>query len=221
MQNCPNVLDHGTCSVQRCPLLHNILNCEPCGRIFKSRHAFDQHMKSGVHKRRVAGQGVVLSCPLCLINVDNGRKGWEFHLRTRRHHSALQRAGLTETDAVEPQEGLSQGHIQYCNVCRTSVMLNTWQLHVRTSKHLSREAFVRYKSVLGEAEKDKNGIVIGDNVDFGYVDPQSPHFQQDRHRAVEIRSTELSCRSTLLKATLATSQGSSRIKSAYVSLHGL
>lgn len=215
MQNCPNVLAHGTCSDQACPFLHNIVNCEPCGLIFDSHHNYQQHIKSNRHIRRLAGQGVTVSCPICSINVYNGQKGWAFHIMTRKHKAALGQAGVKE-DAVGPQEGLTRGNIRHCDVCHVSVPLHAWSSHVQGPKHRSREAYAKYESVLGEAAKDKNGLIVEGDLDFGYVDPHSPSLQTDRRRIVEIKSSQALCHSTLLQVNLATSQGMSRITSAYV-----
>ncbi|PPQ74162.1 hypothetical protein CVT26_006766 [Gymnopilus dilepis] len=166
------------------------------------------------HLSRIKGQGITLSCPLCLINVQNGQEGWTMHSKSRKHALALQQAGVAE-GTVEPQEGLTRGNIKHCDICRVSVPIRAWQRHEKGSKHRAREAFTKYKSVLAEVEKDKNGIVVGDGLDFGYVDPQSPTLQNDRRRVIEIKSAQPFCKSILLKATLATSLGATPQRPAF------
>ncbi|KAF8895854.1 RNA helicase [Gymnopilus junonius] len=123
-------------------------------------------------------------------------------------------AGVKE-DAIEPQEGLTRGNVKHCDICHVSVPLDAWPSHAQGPKHRSRETYAKYKSVLGETEKDKNGLVVLGDLDLGYVDPHSASLQSDRRRIVEIKSSQVLCHSTLLQVNLAASQGASRIASAF------
>ncbi|KAF8954804.1 P-loop containing nucleoside triphosphate hydrolase protein [Flammula alnicola] len=65
---------------------------------------------------------------------------------------------------------------------------------------------------MGEAEKDKNGLVIEGTFDFGFVDPLNI---QDRARTATIKTSQPFSNSTLLDIKLASSQGTRRMESAF------
>jgi helicase MOV-10 len=45
-----------------------------------------------------------------------------------------------------------------------------WTAHVAGARHRNKEVFFVFRSALDEAEKDKHGITISTNTDFGFVE---------------------------------------------------
>ena len=212
MPNCQNVLENGTCSVPNCPSQHNITVCEPCGRVFNNVHGFKQHVLGRRH-RIDSSNGGVLSCPLCDVNVFGSARGWNNHLETRSHQS---RATAQGVDDVEPEPGRSKGAVRYCDFCQVIVNRRHWENHINTLKHQSKVKYARYRAAIEDSQKDKNGVTINGDFDFGFVPPHDA--AAGRMVSATITTTQPISHSVLLSIRLASSQGLASSRSAYVLL---
>ena len=61
---------------------------------------------------------------------------------------------------------------EFCELCQFPILNNKWDQHQRTKRHLTKQRFFAFKSLLEEAEKDKHGISVSDSegIDFGIVE---------------------------------------------------
>ena len=210
MPNCQNVLENGTCSVSNCPSEHNITVCEPCGRVFKNLHGFKQHVLGKRH-RIDSSNGGVLSCPLCDVNVF-GSMGWQHHLKTKSHNSKAT-AGVE----VEPEPGRTKGQVRYCEFCGTIVLCVHWENHINTPRHTSKVGFARYRAAIEDSEKDKNGVSINGDFDFGFIPPDGGGGDDAGKKvSATIETTQPVSHSVLLSIRLASSQGLGARRSACV-----
>jgi len=211
MPNCQNVLENGTCSVSNCTSEHNITVCEPCGRVFNNVHGFKQHVLGKRH-RIDSSNGGVLSCPLCDVNIF-GSIGWQNHLKTKSHRSKATARGIVD---VEPEPGRTKGGVRYCEFCGTVVLHRHWENHINTSRHKSKVNFARYRAAIEDSEKDKNGVSINGDFDFGFV---PPHDAAGKKMAATISTMHPISHSVLLSVRLASSQGLTSKRSACVPLY--
>lgn len=83
---------------------------------------------------------------------------------------------------------------------------------MKTKKHKSKENYVRYRSAVDNAEKDKNGISIVGKFDFGFIDPEIA--KAGKKVLASITATQPVCHSTLAKIQLASSFGSNAKQAA-------
>ncbi|KAG5351366.1 hypothetical protein C0989_006827 [Termitomyces sp. Mn162] len=83
----------------------------------------------------------------------SGRSSWNAHIRSLKHIRMAKGKGI-RPKAVPPEE-----------------LDIHWGNHLRNSKHLEKERFASFKVVLGEAEKDKQGVSITGDFNFGFVEP--------------------------------------------------
>ncbi len=209
MGNCPNIIANGTCLVPSCPHEHNITVCEPCGRVFSSVHGFQMHITSKQH-RKGSSKSQVVSCPLCGLNVHGGPAGWNQHLTTKRHKKNVQASAVPL--AFEPQPGITTAHAQFCDFCQITILPTQWDHHVNTSKHKSKVNYVKYRSAVEGAEKDKNGVAIIGEFNFGFVGPEVA--KAGKKASASITTTRPFSHSKLVKIQLASSLGSNAKQSA-------
>ncbi|PFH46786.1 hypothetical protein AMATHDRAFT_50790 [Amanita thiersii Skay4041] len=165
MPNCPNVLETGTCTDHDCEFEHNILVCEPCNFIALDDEDYDDHIATKTHLNRIAGMNLLLYCTICKTNMSTSN--WEQHIEGKRHIRHAERRRISAY--IEPQLATSVPGQIFCEICMRVV--RRWDRHLESQGHKKKEAFISYKAALDEAEKDKNGIIIDGNLDFGIVDP--------------------------------------------------
>ena len=208
---CPNVLAHGSCSDVSCRFDHNIVTCEPCGRVFPIVADYHSHVKGKQHLKRVQGISIVYSCPICRLNVAYGQRGWTDHISTRKHRSKATALGLSD---VDPQPAEAMLGTIFCDACQSTVPSNDWDAHLKNSRHKSKETYVKYRAVAAESEKDKNGLVIDGDFDFGFVDPEAA--ANGYKASATVKTSDPFSRSSLVEIRLASSQGVFSGVSAYV-----
>jgi helicase MOV-10 len=107
--------------------------------------------------------------------------------------------------------------VEYCPVCQDLVQKQVWEKHLRWASHKRKEAFIKYRSVLEEAEKDKHGATVEGATDLGFLDPSSMTQRWGgRTGVLAVKSPNPAMTTVLVKVELASSQGSNRVQSGYV-----
>ncbi|PFH46784.1 hypothetical protein AMATHDRAFT_69038 [Amanita thiersii Skay4041] len=98
------------------------------------------------------------------------QSSWNQHIRGIKHTQRAQKSSVPTN--VEPRLAMSVPGQIFCELCM--VLLKSkkkWNKHLQSDLHKRKEAYVSYKAALDEAEKDKNGIIVEGDFDFGIVDP--------------------------------------------------
>ncbi|KAG6857049.1 hypothetical protein H0H87_010405 [Tephrocybe sp. NHM501043] len=172
----------------------------------------DEHTKSRVHLNKTGGQSLVLKCPICHIGRVHGRKGWNSHIGSWKHIKVARKAGV-DPNAVVPEELAEVPRYTFCVTCNVHIQDEYWNNHLRNMKHLEKERFASFKVVLEEAEKDKQGISIRGDFNFGFVDPGNNKMR----RVVDgtVITNNPSSRIILVDIQLASSKGSGRGRSSF------
>ena len=134
-------------------------------------------------------RSVVSYCSVCNTNVTGGQQHWNWHVKGRKHRD---KATVLKVSEVQPQIAVSTRKLS-----RNS--------YAQGQKHLSREAFTRYRSAVAEAEADKHDITVEGNTDFDFV-PRNVA-QGGIRTEISVRTTQPSTKCTLLEFKLASSQG--------------
>jgi len=165
---CPRILADGRCSNPLCAYAHAVFTCDPCGFMCISQSEMDEHNGSRVHINKIRGESLVLLCPICRTR-HGGQRGWDYHLRSRKHDLAAQRAAVDPT-RVTPEEMEHVPKHTFCVTCNVHIQDIYWDRHLGNSKHLEKEKYAAFKVVLDDTEKDRNGVTVQANFDFGIVD---------------------------------------------------
>ena len=185
--------------------------CEPCGFIATTKKLLESHVQKRSHRECISGRNETHYCPLCEVNV--GAKGWDQHIKGSRHKKRARLSGVAP-EVVNAQQGVSLEGQTYCDLCKRAFVEREWTAHKRGSEHIRREKFLAFKTVLDEAERNKNGIIIEGDLDFGIVDPA----QSSNARVTAIiKTTTPDVRSRLVSLKLVSPRGTEG--NASVSLH--
>lgn len=156
-QNCPNVLNFGSCSDPACDFVHNIITCDLCALVFTAEEDYQLHLATKKHINRASGASAQLRCPVCHIHA-SGQRSWLQHVGSRKHINKAARQGLSPD--VEPIAPISHGSQIFCELCNINVPRRYWEKHLQGYIHTSRETFSKYKTAVEEAESDKNDVTI-------------------------------------------------------------
>lgn len=153
-------------------------------------------------------------CAVCQKYV-SGMKNWVQHIASPRHIAVAAQRGLpSDVDPEEPE--YIPGHT-LCSTCNSHIPDRNWPRHHLTPKHKDREQFVSFRSALDEAEKDKHGISVSGNFDFGIVD--GPIAQSGVIIRSTIHNATPSSKVSLVSMTLASDKGSRTQSPFSVTLH--
>ncbi|EGO03415.1 hypothetical protein SERLA73DRAFT_25978, partial [Serpula lacrymans var. lacrymans S7.3] len=126
---------------------------------------------------------------------------WDHHLSGVRHRKCATRKGVS-ADVQPVTLDTVSGHV-YCGICDRHIPRNSWSHHPQNPLHLKKQKVVAFKTVLEEAVKDKHGIIVSEDVDFGIVDVQRAN--QGVIRTLTIQNTVPSAQITIVKAKLSSS----------------
>ena len=101
-------------------------------------------------------------CETCSVVCLTG-KSYQAHLAGKYHRKTLERAAYAQAHGIDTE---------FCELCQVSIPNNNWEWHQRTKRHLNKQRFFAFKSLLEEAEKDKHGISVSspEGVDFGIIE---------------------------------------------------
>ena len=165
---CPRILTDGGCSDPLCPYAHAVLTCDPCGFMCASQGEMDEHNESRIHINKIRGESLTLLCPICRTR-HAGRRGWDYHLRSRKHQLTARRNAVDPLGVI-PEEMENVPKHTFCVTCNVHIQDIYWDRHLRNLKHLEKEKYAAFKVVLDDTEKDRNGVTVVANFDFGIVD---------------------------------------------------
>ncbi|KAG7097710.1 hypothetical protein E1B28_005034 [Marasmius oreades] len=203
---CPQVLANGACSDPTCRHEHNVPNCDACQLVFKIPNEYRAHLKSKKHQNKVQGlaeaMSTVLYCAICQIYVQ-GMASWTSHIRGGKHTTKARIQGLAPT--IEPEVPEEVPNHEFCVVCQIHILNRFLARHRDSHRHKMRAQFLTFRSVIEEAEKDKNGVSVKGDFDFGIIDPSATG------NGITMRATiarnDPSSRINLVQFQLASSQG--------------
>jgi helicase MOV-10 len=144
----------------------------------------------------------MLYYPVCQKYI-TGMKSWAEHVGSTRHSAVA--ATKRMSPEVQPEEAdYIAGHT-LCATCNVHIPDRYWPRHHLTPRHTARGQFIIFRTVLDEAEKDKNGITVSGDFDFGVVD--GPAAKSGVLRRSTIKNTTPSSQVSLLSITLASQKG--------------
>ncbi|RDB30431.1 putative helicase MOV-10 [Hypsizygus marmoreus] len=164
---CPRLHAEGSCQDPQCGLNHVMLTCDPCGFMCASAAEMEEHTNSRIHQNKVKGTSIFFRCSVCGTRTI-GRQGWNAHVHSRKHLQKTQQAGVDPN--IIPEEPDQIPKHTYCVSCSVHIQDAYWDRHLKGEKHLEKERFAAFKVVLDETEKDKHGISVAADFDFGIVD---------------------------------------------------
>ncbi|KAF8217659.1 P-loop containing nucleoside triphosphate hydrolase protein [Mycena galopus ATCC 62051] len=203
-QVCSQLLSSGICENASCTHRHNVSSCDICGLVFGSPEEYAAHTATKQHIKKARGEsGAILFCSTCQKHIP-GTKHWRIHIDTARHKTQAKRKGLSA--AADPEEVESVPGHTLCGTCNTHIQNSHWDRHQSTAKHLARESFVSFRTALDEAERDKNGLSLVGNFDFGIVDGPTAKSGVTIHPT--IKNTTPSSKISIVSMTLASDKGS-------------
>lgn len=126
------------------------------------------HLQSQWHKNILAGHAhQSWFCHICQCPIESSV--WDQYKEGKRH---WRQANSRQIDIyIEPDIVLPPETHTFCNLCQTSIFTQFWQSHLWSCNHLTREKYTAFKTVMDEAEKEKNGVTIKGDLDFGILEP--------------------------------------------------
>lgn len=168
---CPTLLTTGVCSDPGCNLKHDLHICRTCAVVSLSAEIHQIHLSGKRHQRALRGQTVIVTCPICNVNI-SGSRTWKQHIESKRHARKAEAAGLAASD-IQPVEPTHQaGHV-YCTVCKIFILEQHWPIHPSSKLHQRKLRYARFEAAFEEAAKDKHGISVSHQtggLDFGVTE---------------------------------------------------
>ena len=122
-------------------------------------------------------------------------------MRTREHRRKTELMGVS---VVEPEEPAGGARNEYCAVCNMAIERRHWAKHVQSPKHRKKEHFAKYKTTLEEAERDKHGVTVSGDLDFGIVSPKDAEKYGTVFKRLTVETTIPSARVKIIQAKLST-----------------
>jgi helicase MOV-10 len=201
---CSQLLSGGTCENPSCTYRHNVATCDICSLVFGSPNDYTAHIVTKQHVAKARGEsGALFFCSPCQKHV-SGTKNWTQHVAAARHKAQAKLKGLSAD--VDPEEVESVPGHTLCSTCNTHIHNNYWERHQSAPKHLARQRFVSFRTALDEAERDKNGLSIVGDFDFGIVD--GPAAKSGKTIRPTIKNLTPSSKISIVSMTLASDKGS-------------
>jgi helicase MOV-10 len=131
-------------------------------------------------------------------------KNWVQHIAGARHAAVAAETGR-QPDVPPEEPEYVPGHT-LCSTCNSHIPDRNWPRHHLTAKHKDREQFVFFQTALDEAERDKNGVSVSGNFDFGIVD--GPVAKSGIKIHPTIKNATPSSKVSIVNMTLASNKGS-------------
>jgi helicase MOV-10 len=130
------------------------------------------------------------------------------HINSKRHKQREAKSRIP----LQPKE--NKRATELCSVCQIYVKVDDMAKHKMIKPHLRLERFQKLRSLLDEAQKNKNGVIVEGKFDFGVVALREMGSGLERGGTVRVKSSKVNV--TLLEASLgSTTKGQ---KSSYVSI---
>lgn len=168
-QICPNFLSSGVCLTEGCRYRHNVQFCAICRVVCATEYAYNGHLKGKKHERSVQRiqNGDLTYCKLCDVVVPSVSM-LPRHVRGRRHRQLLGenpewQPGDTTSASVPPD------FIQ-CETCNTSFPSLFQARHQTSFTHKKKERFFTIQAAFEESDKDKHGVEVNGELDFGFIE---------------------------------------------------
>ncbi|KAH7908653.1 RNA helicase [Hygrophoropsis aurantiaca] len=196
---CPHLEAHGACTVPQCPHNHDVKVCELCGVLCASSAGYEAHITGKKHRRKLAGSGVVYHCLVCDIYVSKGV--WDQHISGRPHARRANEQGVSA--GIEPIIPDALPGRTFCSVCDKHIPEHLWSSHSTNFIHRKKEVYAAYKVAMGEAEKDKHGVTVSDNMEFGIIEPTVA--SRGTSKSLTIQTTIPSSRITIVSTKFSSS----------------
>ncbi|KAK7046911.1 Rna helicase [Favolaschia claudopus] len=197
------MLANGICEDPSCSGRHNVSTCDICGLVFGSPAAYAAHIATRRHLAKARGEcGAFLFCSPCGKYV-SGRNLWQSHVHTKKHKAKCESKGVPPD--ADPEEAEYVPNYTLCPTCNIHIQNEHWDRHLSTPKHLARQRFVSFQAALDEAERDKNGISIVGDFDFGIVDVSAA--KSGMTISPTIKNATPSSKISLISMTLVSAKG--------------
>jgi len=138
-------------------------------------------------------------CETCSVVciTDNS---YQAHLAGKNHRKTLERAAYAQAHGIDTE---------FCELCQVPIPNNNWEWHQRTKRHLNKQRFLAFKSLLEEAEKDKHGISVSgpEGVDFGIIELEEAQVGRDVPLVITTSVPRSSVRLVDVKLTSTSNRG--------------
>jgi helicase MOV-10 len=164
-RNCPNILASGVCTDALCRLEHNIRTCDACNYVANNVSDYNAHIKSKKHQRAMARGRPNQSyyCRVCQCPVESDV--WEQHIAGKKHLRQAQNPN------IEPTFTFPTETHTFCGICQISILNHLWGEHLSCGRHTRSQRYAVFKTAQEDSEKDKNGVVVDGDSDFGILEP--------------------------------------------------
>ena len=159
----------GVCSKEAtCPFEHAVPVCIHCKQKFATITSYELHIKKQEHIERVKGAERRSRCSLCIQTVDAAE--WKSHISGHVHLTKA-RSQNVNPDEITPEEiKTSTTEHQYCSACDAHVPVRGWSAHENSPRHSRSVQFSRFISAIEASAKDRNGVAVSKDGDFGTVE---------------------------------------------------
>ncbi|EIW74374.1 RNA helicase [Coniophora puteana RWD-64-598 SS2] len=121
------------------------------------------HVAGKKHLNKLRGASTTQYCSVCKVYAG---VHWEMHINGRKHI----RKAAGDPSANVPAAPESIPGITYCALCNVVVIASHWSGHLNGSVHRKKTIYSRFKQNLDDAEKDKHGVTVSEELDFGVVE---------------------------------------------------
>ena len=138
-------------------------------------------------------------CETCNV-VCLTSKSYQAHLSGKNHRKTSERVAYAQAHGIDTE---------FCELCRIPITNHDWERHQRTKRHLNKQRFFAFKSLLEEAEKDKHGISVSssEGVDFGIIELDEAHAGRNVTLMITTSVPRSSVRLVDVKMTSTSSRG--------------
>lgn len=238
-QLCRNILETGSCRFRdQCWFNHNVglhsYECKPCKYVGATQLAYNAHCRSGKHRRN-SGQGdhaeqpsSQLFYPPCEQLTDQA--DWvkpqasdthteiieatieEPFSRDLAPHLLLDARGMA-TPQIDTDETTT------CEICNGTYPVRFLDKHLQSKQHMIKDRSAKYQGALDKASKDRNGVIIDGQFDFGVLSQEDG--RDGKGHVLSIKATLSSERIQLVDVQLGSARrkhknGQKRVLPMYV-----
>jgi helicase MOV-10 len=141
----------------------------------------------------------IQTCETCNV-ICLTSNAYQAHLGGKPHRKTVERAAYAQIHGIDTE---------FCELCQAPIPNNAWERHQKTKRHLNKQRFFAYKSLLEEAEKDKHGVSISgsEGVDFGIIELEEAQAGRDVPLVITTSAPHSSIRLVDVKFTSTSNRG--------------